>query len=318
MSQPLVSIITPSYNQAAFLEQTLRSVLDQEYPNLEYLVVDGASSDGSTDIIQRYADRLTWWISEPDHGQAEAINKGLSRARGEIVAWLNSDDLYQPGAVSAAVAALEQNPQASFVFADMQAIDGQGRLTNLLHYGNWGLDELMQFNIIGQPAVFMRRSALLQAGLLEPQYHFLLDHQLWLRLALVAEPVYVPQVWAAARFHEAAKNVAQASAFGRDAYAIVDWMQSEPRLEQRFASHRRRIWAGAHRMNARYLLDGGQTRPALRAYGRCFASDPVVALREGHRIAYAFASLFFNVEKLKKWYLNMRRKRVTGAEKKST
>jgi hypothetical protein len=209
------------------------------------------------------------------------------------------------------VSALQANPQASFVFGDMQAIDGQGRLTNLLHYGAWGLNELMQFNIIGQPAVFMRRSALLQAGFLNADYHFLLDHQLWLRLALISEPVYVPQLWASARFHEGAKNVAQAAAFGLDAYAIVDWMQSEPVLAEHFTRQQRRVWAGAHRMNARYLLDGGQTGPALKAYGRCFANHPAAALRESHRIAYAAASLLFNVEKLKKWFLEARRKRIT-------
>ncbi len=123
----LVSIITPSYNQAHYLEATIRSVLEQDYSEIEYIIVDGGSTDGSREIIERYSSRLAWWVSEKDRGQTDAINKGFGRAHGEILAWINSDDTYEPGAVAQAVEYLQANPQVGMVYGDARFIDGEGR-----------------------------------------------------------------------------------------------------------------------------------------------------------------------------------------------
>ncbi len=289
---PRVSIITPSYNQAQFLEQTIRSVLDQDYPNLEYWVIDGGSTDGSLEIIQKYAGQLAGWVSEPDRGQAEGINKGLARATGDVVAWLNSDDLYYPGAVQAAVAALAANPQASFVFSDVESIDEAGQPFHRMHYGHWGLADLMCFRIIGQPAVFIRHTFLAQTGLLDPSYHYLLDHHLWLRLAALAEPVYVHgEPWAAARMHAGAKNMAQAAGFAPEAMRLAEWLMQDSRFEPLASQIEPQIWAGAHRLAGFYLMESGQAGKALGSYARSFWRFPGIALQDWKRILSALASV---------------------------
>ena len=310
----LVSIITPSYNQAAFLEQTMKSVLDQDYANIEYLVADGGSTDGSVDIIKRYAKRLAWWVSEKDKGQADAINKGFARAKGEFIAWVNSDDYYEPGAISAAVAALQANPDVGLVFGDVRVVDRDGRILNNLHYGDWTLADLMTFHIIGQPAVFMRRSVLEKAGYLDLKYHFMLDHQLWLRMGIQAGIKYVPQLWAGAHYHEDCKNLSQAAEFGKDAYHIVEWMRATPEFSEKVAWLLPNIQAGAERINAFYLLDAGDYRGSFRSYWRGFLLAPDIILPEWYRMVYAgFAPL--GLEKLRERRIQARAARLNAAAK---
>lgn len=299
---PLVTIVTPSYNQAQYLERTICSVLAQDYAPLEYIVVDGGSNDGSVDIIRRYADRLAWWVSEPDSGQAEGINKGLQRASGEIVAWLNSDDIYLPGAIRQAVEALQSNSAPGMVYGEAIAIDGEGYPLGRFTFEDWQLPDLMAFRIICQPAVFMRRSVLEKAGYLERSFHFMLDHHLWIRMARLApiehigagtlgsqEPVR--GLWAAARHHAGAKNVSQAAGFGKETLQVLDWMKNQPDLAAIYSQNRRKILAGAYRLNARYLLDDGLYGKSLVSYARALFYRPSFALRHWHRILYAKLSL---------------------------
>ncbi|MBU2610111.1 MAG: glycosyltransferase [Chloroflexi bacterium] len=307
--QPLVSIVTPSYNQAQFLEATLCSVLEQDYPNIEYLVIDGASTDGSLEIIRRYADQLAWWTSEKDSGQSEAVNKGLQRARGEIVGWLNSDDVYLPGAVSAAVAAFQSHPEAGLVYGDALAIDAEGKPFNLMRARQYTLADLLAFNIICQPAAFMRRSVLEDVDYLDPAYQLLMDNLLWMRMAQKAALVYVPQTWAAARYHEQAKNRTRGAAYGREAKVLIDDLKSRPAFAEIIASNENRIMAGVNRFDAFYLTDAGQPRAALRAYGRAFRLHPATALGDWKHILLALLTLL-GLKKFRVWYDRVRSRRL--------
>ncbi len=291
MGMPLVSIVTPSYNQADYLEQTICSVLEQDYPHIEYMVVDGGSTDGSVEIIKKYEDCLAWWVSEPDDGQSDAIDKGFRRAKGEIIAWLNSDDIYLPGTIKKAVDALQSNPSLAFVYADLRSINARGEHVNTIRYSQFALEDLLAFHIIGQPTVFMRRSFLDQAGLLDTSYDYLMDHHLWLRLATQAPFMYVPQEWAAARIHPTAKNVSGVEVYGVEAYRILEWAKTQPKLAEAMARSFNRIWGGAHRFNARYLLDGGAPLEALKAYLEVWRCYPLYAIQHWHRIVFCFLSL---------------------------
>jgi hypothetical protein len=193
-------------------------------------------------------------------------------------------------------------------------IDAGGKQIKRLSFGDWGLQELAGFRIICQPAVFMSREVLHQAGFLDLSYHYLLDHQLWLRIACLAPTLHVSQVWAAARHHPDAKNVAQAPGFGREAMRLLDWMKAQPRFSPLFAANRRHIEAGAYRLNARYLLDGGLPGPALQAYGRALIRSPRFALQHWQRMLYAAASLVGG-KKLARLFLRIRERRFKETKK---
>jgi GT2 family glycosyltransferase len=306
----LVSIVTPSFNQAPYLEQTILSVLEQDYPRLEYIVIDGGSTDGSLEIIKKYEDRLAYWISEKDSGQAEAINKGFSHAGGEILSWLNSDDYYMLNTVSVAARCFEQNPEVVMVYGDMLAVDGQGQTLNVLKYKQLSLEDLLCFQIIGQPSVFFRRAALEKTGVLDTTFHFMLDHHLWIRLAQQGRIMHVPQVWSAARYHPEAKNRARAAEFGREAFRVLDWAKKQPGLAESLAGVKRRAVASAHRYNARYLLDGGQAVSSLAAWFQALFLHPPTALARLNILVSALLELT-GLSRLRQAVLRRRQRRFS-------
>jgi glycosyltransferase involved in cell wall biosynthesis len=207
--RPLVSIVTPSYNAAEFIEDTIRSVLAQDYPRIEYLVMDGGSTDGTVEILERYRGRLQF-VSEKDRGTADAVNRGFRKARGEILAWIGADDLYLPGAVSAAVAAFTENPDAGAVYGGGYWIDEHGR--TLGRYPTVAPYDPAMFRRecpICQPACFMRRKAVEAIGGLDESLQSAFDYDLWIRLSRLHPFRAIPQHLAESRMHRRNKSLGQ-------------------------------------------------------------------------------------------------------------
>jgi len=202
---PTLSIITPSYNQAPYVEATVRSVLDQDYPQVEYVVIDGASTDGTPEVLRRlereYGGRLRW-VSERDDGQADAINKGIALTSGEVIAWINSDDTYAAGALAAAAAFFAEHAEVALLYGDADFIDASGRtIARCAHVEPWSgrrsLHRLIHYSdFIVQPAAFFRRSAFAAVGGLDPSLHWSMDYDLWIKLASKFPVAYIPRLLA--------------------------------------------------------------------------------------------------------------------------
>jgi glycosyltransferase involved in cell wall biosynthesis len=209
LKSPLVSIVTPSFNQARFLEATIQSVLSQDYASLEYIIVDGGSTDGSLEIIKKYSNRLAWWVSEKDQGQTDALNKGFTHAHGNILGWLNSDDTYEPGAVSAAVSFFESQPEIGLVYGDANYINEGGRVIGKFPAAQTDLSLLRRGYVhIPQQAAFFRANLWRSVGPLDPSFYFAMDYDLWVRISARSPIKYLHQTWANFRLHTAGKTIA--------------------------------------------------------------------------------------------------------------
>lgn len=199
-----VSILMPSYNQGRYIEAAIRSVLDQNYPDKELIVCDGGSEDETVEVLKRYDGRLKYWVSEKDRGQAHALNKAIEHADGEIFGWLNSDDLFLPGAIRAAVAALEAHPEAPYVHGDRTLIDGEGQVVGWSAYPPFDPSRY-GYNVASETA-YWRRSAMDQVGTFDEEAHFGMDLEFFSRLLRAGKPFKMKRLLGAFRDHEESKS----------------------------------------------------------------------------------------------------------------
>lgn len=208
LTWPRISLVTTSFNQARFVEQTIRSVLAQGYPNLEYMVMDGGSTDGSPDIIQKYDRFLTYWTSGPDGGQAAALNEGFRRAHGDILGFVNSDDLLLPGALAAVAGFFASHPEVELLIGKSVIIDSENRILHLVSGLVPTYHSLLFWGTGGftQPSSFWRRETFLAAGPFDPSLRFSFDYDFYLRLAARGRARHVDRYLAAFRKHPSAKS----------------------------------------------------------------------------------------------------------------
>lgn len=205
---PLVSIITPSYNQGAYLEETIKSVLGQDYSNIEYLVVDGCSSDGTLDILRKYESKIRW-LSEKDEGQADAINKGIRMTKGGIIAWLNSDDILLPGAITKVVDCFFNHPEAALIYGKSYFIDRGGKTIGKYPTETLILKRLAMFNFICQPSAFFQRQIFNDVGGLNTSLQYTMDYDLWIRIVHKYPAEFLTEFLSGYRLHPSSKTVDQ-------------------------------------------------------------------------------------------------------------
>ena len=276
MPRPLVSIVTPSYNQAAFLEETIRSVLAQDYEPIEYLVVDDGSSDGSAEIVERYADRLAWWARQENAGQVVALNRGFERSTGEYMAYLNSDDTLLPGAIARMVDELERDPDVWLVYGDALYTDEHSRRTGYLRSREFDVVEMVRRadNHVVQPSTLWRREAWERFGPLNEDGWYFFDFEFFLRfpperVRRIAEPL------STYRIHSEAKSTgAAASRLARDHARLAETFFTSERLPEaarRVAPEGR---SSAYLLGAEFAYEGLDLARARRYALRGLALHP--------------------------------------------
>lgn len=274
-SGPTVTIVTPSYNQGAYLRECVASVLGQDYPHLEYVIMDGGSTDESVRIIQGYAERIAHWESHPDAGQSDAINRGWRCGTGDIVAWMNADDCYLPGAVTAAVDYLDKHPEVDIVYGDYIATDENGSPSARGVPARPFDDEaLRRTNFIPSGSAFMRADVVRRIGLLDVDLKFVMDWDYWLRASTCCSFAFLPRALSNFRIHPAGRTWSDDAAKAKEIAYLAGMLRARSHPRQSARSRTDLGAATLYLTAAGYSLSGGDRRRALAYLFKSFANAP--------------------------------------------
>ena len=293
---PKITVVTPSLNQGVFLERTIQSVLNQDYPNCEYFIFDAGSTDESIDILKKYDQELTYWTSEPDSGQSDAISKGWSMATGDILAWLNSDDFYYAKALEEAGQIFQDNPHLMMLCGTVALVDEKEKLIRLKEPPRLAPEMLLRWlNLPAQPGVFIRREVFERLGGPRRDLHYVMDWELWLRVSLNFPPHAVGctnRVIAADRQWRGTKTLNASGEDAQEVRRVLGEMFSDFRVAGRYKDLERPAFARAWWRQSKGELRHGQRRNALTSLMRAFLLCPAAfnatkVLRQARRILFA-------------------------------
>ncbi len=273
---PLVSVVTPTYNQANFLRETIESVLTQDYPAIEHQVIDDGSTDATPKILKEYSDRI-WTERHENRGQTPTINKGWERAKGSILTWLNSDDTFLPGAVRTAVSYLNEHPEVGIVFGDTLFTDQGGKpLHRSKGIQDFDYQRLIRLchNPIPQPSAFIRRSVVEDIGMLDPSYYYFMDWDFWLRAGLNHRISYIPELLSTYRLHADSKTVAQANKAAPELEYMYRKFFARTDLPESIRSLETEAMMNMLFTSGGYYLEGGNKKAAARTALKALRSFP--------------------------------------------
>lgn len=287
---PLVTIVTPSYNHAKYIRQTIDSVLSQDYPNIEFVLLNDGSTDETHDILMEYGDRF-YWETQPEIFQTATINKGWVMTKGEIVTWLNSDDSFYPGAISKSVEYLMNNPDTGIVFGDTMYVEEDGKeiyrskLSKNFSYFDFVVE---CENIIPQPSAFIRRDVIDKIGYLDPQLDYFMDWDLWLRAGLHFKIDYFPELLSTYRLHQNSKTVSKTIEAAPELEILYDKYFKREDLPEEIKAIKNQAFMNMYFTMGGFYLEGNDTVNASRMATQAFKNNPAGIFRPAnlHKFFY--------------------------------
>jgi glycosyltransferase involved in cell wall biosynthesis len=275
---PLVSIVTPSFNKGPFIEETIQSVRDQTYKNIEHIVVDAGSTDETIPVLRKYNTHLQW-ISEPDKGQSDAINKGWRMAKGEIIAYLNADDTYLPDTVESVVAFFEKNPDVQMVYGNGIITDEYGNNERVISHGEFTLKDLVFCrDMVFQPSVFLRREVFTTIGEVDVNLHLAMDLDYWLRTALVYKTSYLPKSLSVAKIYQDAKSSALMFRYVKEYEYILEKLFASASIPSEIFQYKKKAYTFIYTKGGLDYLHATMVQDGVSYLWKAFRLNPAICV----------------------------------------